>query len=128
LKADEFTVDEAPIDDFAPAVGPETMILPILNGMRHVELLTQRFGEGAIIGGVCLVATEIDGGGRIVQLSEIQQLVYGERNGEVTPSLQSLDVTLQGAGFDAQHSTDIIEAMWEKGAGRMRRGCRRLRP
>ena len=105
---------EAAIDGFAPAVGPETMILPVLNGMRHIELLTQRFGEGAVLGGVCLVATEIDGGGRIVQLSEIQQLVYGERTGEVTPRLQSLDVTLQGAGFDAHLSTDIIQAMWEK--------------
>ena len=105
---------EAAIDDLAPAVGPETMILPVLNGLRHIELLTQRFGEGAIIGGVCLVATEIDGGGRIVQLSEIQQLVYGERNGNVTPRLQSLDATLQSAGFDAHLSTDIIQAMWEK--------------
>jgi 2-dehydropantoate 2-reductase len=105
---------EAAIDGFAPAVGPETMILPVLNGMRHIELLTQRFGEGAVLGGVCLVATEIDGDGRIVQLSEIQQLVYGERNGKVTPRLQSLDATLQGAGFDAHLSTEITQAMWEK--------------
>jgi 2-dehydropantoate 2-reductase len=105
---------EAAIDDFAPAVGLETMILPALNGMRHIDVLTQRFGEAAILGGVCLVATEIDNGGRIVQLAEIQQLVYGERNGEVTPRLQALDATLQGAGFDANLSTEIIQAMWEK--------------
>jgi 2-dehydropantoate 2-reductase len=105
---------EAAIDDFAPAVGPETMILPALNGMRHIDVLTQRFGDAAVLGGVCRVATEIDNGGRIVQLAEIQQLVYGERNGEVTPRLQSLDVTLRGAGFDANLSTEIIQAMWEK--------------
>ena len=105
---------EAAIDDFAPAVGPETMILPVLNGMRHIDLLIRRFGEGPVLGGVCVVATELDGKGRIVQLAEIQQLTYGERNGEVTPRLQSLDATLQGAGFDAQLSTDIIGAMWQK--------------
>jgi 2-dehydropantoate 2-reductase len=105
---------EAAIDDFAPAVGPETMILPALNGMRHIDVLTQRFGEAAVLGGVCLVATEIDNGGRIVQLAEIQQLVYGERDGEVTPRLQALDATLQGAGFDAQLSTEITQRMWEK--------------
>src|SRR5580692_4017998 len=105
---------EAAIDDFAPAVGPETMILPVLNGMRHIDVLTQRFGEAAVLGGVCLVATEIDNGGRIVQLAEIQQLVYGERDGEVTPRLQALDATLQGAGFDAQLSTEITQRMWEK--------------
>ena len=105
---------EAAIDDFAPAVGPETMILPVLNGMRHIDVLTQRFGESAVLGGVCLVATEIDNGGRIVQLADIQQLVYGERNGEVTARLQALDATLQGAGFEAHLSSDIIQAMWEK--------------
>jgi 2-dehydropantoate 2-reductase len=105
---------EPAIHDFAPAVGPETMILPVLNGMRHIDVLTQRFGEAAVLGGVCLVATEIDNGGRIVQLAEFQQLVYGERNGEVTPRLQALDATLYGAGFDANLSTEIIQAMWEK--------------
>jgi 2-dehydropantoate 2-reductase len=105
---------EAAMNDFAAAVGPETMILPVLNGMRHVDLLTKRFGEHAVIGGVCLVAAEIDDEGRIVQLADFQRLIYGERNGETTPRLQTLDATLQGAGFDARLSTDVMQAMWEK--------------
>jgi 2-dehydropantoate 2-reductase len=105
---------EAAMNDFAVAVGPETMILPVLNGMHHVDLLTKRFGEHRVIGGICLVATEIDGEGRIVQLADMQQLLYGERNGETTPRLQKLDATLQGAGFDAHLSNDIMQAMWEK--------------
>jgi 2-dehydropantoate 2-reductase len=105
---------EAAMNDFAAAVGPETMILPVLNGMRHVDLLTKRFGENPVVGGVCLVATEIDDEGRIVQLADMQQLLYGERNGETTPRLQTLDATLHGAGFDARLSTDIMQAMWEK--------------
>jgi 2-dehydropantoate 2-reductase len=102
------------MNDFAAAVGPETMIFPALNGMRHIDLLTKRFGEHAVIGGVCLVASEIDDEGRIVQLANFQQLVYGERNGEMTPRLQTLHATLQGAGFDARLSTDIMQQMWEK--------------
>jgi len=105
---------QAAMNDFAAAVGPETMILPVLNGMRHIDLLTKRFGDHAVIGGVCLVATEIDDAGRIVQLADMQQLLYGERTGETTPRLQLLDATLQGAGFDAHLSTDIMQAMWEK--------------
>jgi 2-dehydropantoate 2-reductase len=105
---------EAAMNDFAAAVGPETMIFPVLNGMRHIDLLAKRFGEHAVIGGVCLVASEIDDEGRIVQLADFQQLVYGERNGETTPRLQTLHATLQGAGFDARLSTDIMQAMWEK--------------
>jgi 2-dehydropantoate 2-reductase len=105
---------EVAMNDFAAAVGPETMILPVLNGMRHVDLLTKRFGEHAVIGGVCQVASEIDDEGRIVQLADFQQLVYGERNGETTPRLQTLDATLQGGGFDARLSTNIMQEMWEK--------------
>jgi 2-dehydropantoate 2-reductase len=105
---------EAAMNDFAAAVGPETMILPALNGMRHIDLLTKRFGEHPVIGGVCLVAAEIDDVGRIVQLADFQQLVYGERNGETTSRLQTLDAKLRGAGFDARLSTDIMQAMWEK--------------
>ena len=90
------------------------MILPVLNGMRHIDLLTKRFGEYAVIGGVCQVASEIDDEGRIVQLADFQKLVYGERNGETTPRLQTLHATLQRAGFDARLSPDIMQAMWEK--------------
>jgi 2-dehydropantoate 2-reductase len=72
---------ESAMDDFGPAVGPETMILPVLNGMRHLDLLARRFGEGKVIGGVCLVAAEIDDEGRVVQIAGIQRLAYGERNG-----------------------------------------------
>ena len=105
---------EAAMNDFAAAVGPETMILPVLNGMRHIDLLTKRFGEHAVIGGVSQVASEIDDEGRIVQLADFQQLIYGERHGETTPRLQTLDATLQGRGFDARLSTDIMQEMWEK--------------
>ena len=105
---------EAAMNDFAAAVGRETMILPVLNGMRHIDLLAKRFGEHAVTGGVCLVAAEIDDQGRIVQLADVQRLVYGERNGESTPRLKTLDATLRGAGFDARLSSDIMQAMWEK--------------
>src|SRR5439155_8300157 len=90
------------------------MSLPVLKGMRHIDLLTKRFGEHSVIGGVCLVVAEIDDAGRIVQLADIQRLAYGERNGETTPRLQTLDATLQGAGFDARISTDVMQEMWEK--------------
>ena len=105
---------EAAMNDFAAAVGPETMIFPVLNGMRHIDILTKRFGEHAVIGGVCLVAAEIDHQGRIVQLADFQRLVYGKRNAESTPRLKALDATLQGAGFDARLSPEIMQAMWEK--------------
>jgi 2-dehydropantoate 2-reductase len=108
-----YALDSA-MADFAGAVGPNTIILPLLNGMRHMDRLTRRFGPAPIIGGVCLVAAEVDPDGRIVQLAEMQQLSYGERDGTVSARLQTLDAALQGAGFTAQLSAGIEQAMWEK--------------
>jgi 2-dehydropantoate 2-reductase len=102
------------MNDFAAAVGPETMILPVLNGMRHVDALTTRFGPHAVLGGVCLVATEIDQEGRIQQLTDFQSLSYGELDGRSSPRVLKLDETLQGAGFDASSSDHIVDDMWQK--------------
>ncbi len=102
------------INDLAAAVGPETMILPMLNGMRHMDLLIGRFGQHAVLGGVCLVATEVDQEGRIHQLAGFQKLVYGELDGQNTSRLEEVDATLRGAAFDAVISSHIIHDMWEK--------------
>ena len=114
LAVKAFGLDRA-LDDFTPAVGPETMILPLLNGMRHIDMLTERFGEGPVLGGVCAVATTLDRHGRIVQLvGGLQGLTYGERDGALTERISALDKELQGAGFDARLSTTILQDMWEK--------------
>ena len=105
---------DAAIDDFAAAVGPETTVVPVLNGMRHVNILQERFGKEAVGGGVCKVATTIDSDGRIVQLATFQELVYGERDGAVSPRMEALDAFMRGAGFDARLSRSIEYEMWEK--------------
>jgi 2-dehydropantoate 2-reductase len=102
------------MSDFAAAVGPETMILPVLNGMRHIDLLIARYGKNVVLGGVCLVATEIDMEGRIRQLADFQSITYGELDGQTTRRLQKLDETLPGAGFDASSSNHILHDMWQK--------------
>lgn len=43
---------ESAMTSFAPAVGPDTMILPLLNGMRHLDALDQRFGAAHVLGGL----------------------------------------------------------------------------
>jgi 2-dehydropantoate 2-reductase len=113
LSVKAYALDSA-LADMAPAVGPKTQILPVLNGMRHIELLQQRFGSSAVLGGVCLVATELDETGRIVQMADFQQLVYGELDGDVSQRSRALDAALQGAGFHARLSTNVLQEMWEK--------------
>jgi 2-dehydropantoate 2-reductase len=104
----------AAIDDFAPAVGPQSIITPVLNGMHHMDVLKQRFGELAVLAGVCFVATEVDPQGRIVQLADFQSLTYGELDGRKTPRIEAVHQVFSGAGFPATICTDILRDMWEK--------------
>ncbi len=102
------------IEHFAPAVGRETAIVPMLNGMRHIDVLVERFGKDPVLGGVCIVASTLDAHGRIVQLNEMQSLHYGELGGEITPRVRTLDDEMQGAGFTARASNRILQEMWDK--------------
>jgi 2-dehydropantoate 2-reductase len=102
------------IEDLAPAMGPQSMILPMLNGMAHLEVLTKRFGTQRVIGGECRVAVQLDGNGAIRQLADFQQIRYGELDGSVTPRIQAVDELMQGVGFDAAVSEQIMQEMWEK--------------
>jgi 2-dehydropantoate 2-reductase len=102
------------ITDMTPAVGPDTMIYPVLNGMRHMDTLARTFGEHAVLGGVCMVSTDLDEQGRIVQISPMQKLTYGELSGEITPRIRSFDETMRNAGFETELSTGIVQAMWHK--------------
>jgi 2-dehydropantoate 2-reductase len=105
---------DAALDDLAPAVGPDTMILPVLNGMKHVDTIKARFGDKALVGCVCKVATIVDEQRRIVQLNKLQDLAYGEMNGGRSLRTDELDKTMQGAGFNARLSPSIAREMWEK--------------
>jgi 2-dehydropantoate 2-reductase len=102
------------MEDFAPAVGPQTMILPVLNGMQHMQALEKRFGAQPLLGGVAQIASELDAAGRVVQLSPMQTVTYGERDKQTTPRITRLDETMRNAGFEAKLSTDIMNDMWRK--------------
>jgi 2-dehydropantoate 2-reductase len=102
------------LDDFAPGVGPQTLILPVLNGMAHIDLLAGRFGTDSVLGGVCIVATTLDEAGRVVQLAGMQDLTYGDRSDPDSARVRALDAVLQGAGFNARRSAEIDLEMWEK--------------
>jgi 2-dehydropantoate 2-reductase len=104
----------AAIDDFAPAVGQQTVIIPVLNGMHHIDVLTQRFGEHAVLGGVCFVSTEVDSQGRIIQLADFQSLTYGELDGKRTSRIEAVHQEFSGAAFQTAISADILRDMWQK--------------
>lgn len=104
------------IESFAPAVGANTAILPLLNGMAHLDALAARFGADAVLGGQCLISTTLDAEGRVLHLNPVQSLSFGEQDGTKSPRAQAILAALSGAGFDVNLSTAIMQEMWEKWA------------
>jgi 2-dehydropantoate 2-reductase len=115
LAVKAYALDGA-LEDMAPAVGAGTMILPVLNGMKHLDTLTARFGRQTVLGGAAKIAATIDGEGRVVQLAPFHDIAYGELDGSRSPRIGELDRFMQGAGFDARLSPDITQEMWDKWA------------
>jgi 2-dehydropantoate 2-reductase len=101
-------------DQFAPAVGPETAILPILNGMAHLDSLSARFGAEHILGGKAVISAALDDAGRVVLFAPFHELTFGEIHGGVSDRTRALSALFDGCGFDAPVSSDILQDMWDK--------------
>ncbi len=100
--------------DLGPAVGAETVIVPLLNGMRHIEALTSAFGPDRCYGGVCMIAGTLTDEGDVVQLTGLHRLAYGPLDGLEDPRLPAITDALSGAGFESEGTTTITQQMWEK--------------
>jgi 2-dehydropantoate 2-reductase len=105
---------DAAMDAFAAAVGPDTLILPLLNGMAHLERLAERFDAANVLGGQCLISVDRDASGAILHLNDTHQLSFGELSGALTPRILRVAEALADAGFAANLSQQITQEMWEK--------------
>lgn len=105
---------EQAIEDIRPFVGEQTMILPLLNGISHIDQLVSAFGEEAVIGGLCFIETTIGEDGSIVQTSPIHQLVYGDRGGKGAARIEKLKSHFDGTKAEFVLSEDIDQDMWHK--------------
>ena len=105
---------ESAMVDFAPAVGSGTAILPLLNGMRHLEALEARFGAEAVLGGTTYIVADMDAEGGVHSMTQLHDLNFGERDKAVTERLRAIETTLTGAGFEVRVREDIVATMWQK--------------
>lgn len=105
---------QAAIEDIRPFVEEGTVILPLLNGISHLDLLIQEFGEDHVIGGLCFIETTLGEKGKIIQTSPAHQLVFGERDGKETERILRLRDAFANTKADFVYSENIVEAMWEK--------------
>jgi 2-dehydropantoate 2-reductase len=99
---------------FAAAVGPATAILPILNGMRHLEALQARFGGERVLGGLCLISATLDAEGAVLHLNDRHSLVFGELDGALSPRVEAIQRDFSQANFESRATTQILQEMCEK--------------
>jgi 2-dehydropantoate 2-reductase len=104
---------ESAIGDFANGMGPNSRVLPLLNGMRHLDVLDARFGARRVLGGLARISSTLDADGRIHQLGPFNALAFGSRDASETP-IDDVAEVLRVPGFDALLSRDILHEMWEK--------------
>src|ERR1051326_1984293 len=105
---------EASIASFSPAVGPATLILPLLNGMCHLDILKQRFGPARVLGGQCFIGVTLNQTREIVHLTEFHELSFGELDGSRSPRVEAIAAAMSKARFNARLSSMIVQEMWEK--------------
>lgn len=108
-----YDLDSA-IADVAPAVGPDTAILPVLNGLRHLDALDATFGAARVLGGSCAIAATLGPAGEIRQMNQLHTLTYGERAGGRSARVEAIEALMQGVKFQPRLSESMLLEMWEK--------------
>jgi 2-dehydropantoate 2-reductase len=124
---------EAAIDDFAPALSPQGEVLPVLNGINHIAVLSDRLGPERVLGGVTMFLVNRTPEGEIIPTSHAAGgTLFGELTGERTPRCEKIRAAFAAGEVKCTLSETILAEMWGKSAARERhsrsRGCFRQGP
>jgi 2-dehydropantoate 2-reductase len=113
LSCKAFDLDDA-VRSFAPAVGAQTAIIPLLNGMLHLDVLDHKFGREHVLGGLCAIAVTLNEHREVVQLAPMQSLNFGERDGKLSDRVRAIAEVMASGKFGAVASEHVVQEMWEK--------------
>ena len=113
LSCKAFDLEDA-MKSFAPAVGPTTSIIPLLNGMNHLDALDAKFGTERVLGGLCAIAATLNEAREVVQLAPMQSINFGERDGQMSDRVRAILEVFASGNFGAVASEHIMQDMWEK--------------
>ncbi|MFN3624350.1 MAG: ketopantoate reductase family protein [Hyphomicrobium sp.] len=104
----------AALDEVTPLLGPTTRLLPVLNGVRHLDILQARFPGTPLLGGIVHGATNLRPDGVIEHLSPFMTVIAGPVEGASDPVSSELVDRLKVAGVDAYATHEIRQDMWNK--------------
>jgi 2-dehydropantoate 2-reductase len=98
----------------APLLGPETMVVPLQNGVEAADELAAVLGSGPVLGGLCRTFSWVTAPGRIRNIGPFNAILFGERDNRPSARAERLRETLLRAGLGAEIPPDIGVAVWEK--------------
>ena len=103
------------IEQMRPLMGESTMILPLLNGMEHMDTLLASFDRKHVLGGLCRISAFVAGPGHIRHVGVPPFIAFGELDNSKSVRINSLlDMFAALDGVTVDVPTDINVAMWEK--------------
>lgn len=104
----------------APAMGPSSHVLPLLNGLLHLDRLAQVFGAQRVVGGCCSIPVTLGPRGEVLHLAKMHRIAFGALPGtdaRALPKLEELRAALAKTPVDAVLADDMMQEMWEKFVG-----------
>lgn len=113
LTCKAYDLDSA-MDAIAPAMDGRCAIVPVLNGLAHLDGLDKRFGSENVMGGACLVDATLDRDGVVHQTGALQKIIFGERDRSTSSRAESFATALGSSTVDYELSDNIMLSMWEK--------------
>jgi 2-dehydropantoate 2-reductase len=113
LSCKAYDLDDA-IKSFAPAVGPQTSIIPMLNGMLHLNALDAKFGRERVLGGLCAIVVTLNDKREVIQLQPQQSLAFGERDDGLSDRVRGIAEVFASGISGSAASEHVIQDMWEK--------------
>lgn len=113
LSCKAYDLDSA-MADIAPAVGKHSLVLPLLNGVRHIDILAARFGAAQVLGGIAQAALRVTPAGEIEHFNKVHRLIAGALDRQPAPALQYLAQLLRASGVEFIVADDVEQAMWNK--------------
>jgi 2-dehydropantoate 2-reductase len=93
---------------------PPRLVLPLLNGLDHVAVLRERFGEERVVAGTIRVEADRPEPGVVVHTSRFLLVEMASRYPAVAEQMQSLAGALTDAGIPARVGESEPQVMWSK--------------
>jgi 2-dehydropantoate 2-reductase len=108
-----YDIDSA-LEAIAPAVAGGCAVLPLLNGLAHLERLDARFGPAAVMGGTCQINVALAADGTVRHMEPLNRILFGERDRSKSARAQAFADALAKTNIDWTWSEDILQDLWEK--------------